>query len=86
MIRNKLILSLKVFLIYFIISLKIYAADSNSQNKLVVLGVDGAPIKIKIIHANGIENFLCNSTRYLLIEFEYDLQDCLQLYSYRKSK
>jgi len=48
MIRNKLILSLKVFLIYFIISLKIYAADSNSQNKLVVLGVDGAPIKIKV--------------------------------------
>ena len=48
MIWNKLILSLKVFLIYFIISLKIYAADSNSQNKLVVLGVDGAPIKIKV--------------------------------------
>ena len=48
MIRDKLILSLKVFLIYFIISLKIYAADSNSQNKLVVLGVDGAPIKIKV--------------------------------------
>ena len=48
MIKNKLILSLKVFLIYFIISLKIYAADSNSQNKLVVLGVDGAPINIKV--------------------------------------
>ena len=29
----------------------------------------GAPITIKIIHANGIENFLCNSTRYEFIDF-----------------
>ena len=48
MIKNKLILSLKVFLIYFVISLKVCAADSNSQDKLVVLGADEAPIKIKV--------------------------------------
>ena len=33
----------------------------------------GAPIIINIIHANGIENFLCSSTRYVLIDFLYEL-------------
>ena len=32
----------------------------------------GAPIIINIMHANGIENFLCNSTWYEFIDFSYE--------------
>ena len=44
----KLFFLIKVFFIYFIICLKSYADTPKTLGDLVVLGVDNAPVKIKI--------------------------------------
>ena len=44
----KLSFLIKVFFIYFIICLKSYADTSKASGDLVVLGVDNAPVKIKV--------------------------------------
>ena len=44
----KLFFLIKVLFIYFIICLKSYADTKKTLNDLVVLGVDNAPVKIKI--------------------------------------
>ena len=47
--RNfKLFTIVKFFLIYLIISFKSYADNTKTQDNLVVLGIDDAPVKIKI--------------------------------------
>ena len=33
----------------------------------------GAPMIINIMHATGIENFLCNSTVYVFMDLVYEL-------------
>ena len=52
MINNKLDLKLffliKIFIIYFAITLKSYSDDLNKKNNLITIGNDNAPVKIKI--------------------------------------
>ena len=47
-LNYKLLLFLKVFFIYFLVSIKSYSDDSAIKNNLIVLGNDDAPVKIKI--------------------------------------
>ena len=44
----KLIFLFKILLIYLIICLKSYADNTKAYDGLIVLGVDDAPVKIKI--------------------------------------
>ena len=44
----KLLFLIKVLFVYFIICLKSYADTPKTLSDLVVLGVDNAPVKIKI--------------------------------------
>ena len=47
-INFKLFFLIKIFFIYFIICLKSYADTPKASANLIVLGVDSAPVKIKI--------------------------------------
>jgi len=47
-LNYKLLLFLKVFFIYFLVSIKSYSDDSAIKDNLIVLGNDDAPVKIKI--------------------------------------
>ena len=47
-LNYKLLLFLKVFFIYFLVSIKSYSDDSTIKNNLIVLGKNDAPVKIKI--------------------------------------
>ena len=44
----KLLFLVKIFLIYFFICVNSYADNSKTLNNLIVLGIDEAPIKIKV--------------------------------------
>ena len=44
----KIFFIVKIILIYLIFSLKSYSDNKNAQNSFVVLGLDEAPVKIKI--------------------------------------
>ena len=47
-LKNKLFFLTKILLIYFIFFLKSYGDNINSDNKLIILGPNEAPVKIKI--------------------------------------
>ena len=50
-LNTKLFFLIKIILIYLIFSLKSYSDNINTNNNVVVLGLDIAPIKIKIFSA-----------------------------------
>jgi len=47
-LNNKIFFLIKIILIYFIFSLKSYSDNSDIKNNFVVLGINEAPIKIKV--------------------------------------
>ena len=47
-LNTKLLLLLKLFLIYLLICLKSYADDSGLRNSMVVIGSNNAVVKIKV--------------------------------------
>ena len=59
--------------IQYIIKNPILSAILMANPPLLAIMPRGAPIRINTMLANGIENFLWSSTKYLLIEFLYEL-------------